>query len=438
MLEQILQTTPEVQTYSRRTGIQLGGALTEANQGDFFIRLKPLPRRKIDEVMDDVRKRAEHTIPGLDIETAQLMEDLIGDLTSVPQPIEIKVFSDDQKQLQELAPQVADLIGKINGVVEIKPGIVFAGDALDIHVDRIRAALEGADPDTITKVLNDCLSGNVSTQIQRGPKLVDVRVWLPHNVRTIPKDIENLYIRTSGGRLFPLKRVATINRITGQPEINRENLKRMVAVTGRITGRDLGSTVDEVRSKLDASGILPKNVTYQLGGLYEQQRIAFRGLLIVIIAAIGLVFFLLLLLYHSFRMAIPMMIIPLLALCFVLIGLWATRTEMNITSIMGMTMVVGIVTEVGIFYVSELADLDPEAPLRERLIEAGSRRARAITMTTLAAILALLPLALAISAGSALQQPLAIAIIAGLIVQLPLVLILLPALILMFSATKTK
>ena len=432
-VEAILHGTPEVQTYSRRTGLQLGGGLTEPNQGDFFIRLKPARQRGIEEIMDDVRKQVGHSVPGLQIETAQLMEDLIGDLTTVPQPIEVKVFSDDQKLLQELAPKVADLISKVPGVVEVKPGIVYAGDALDIRIDRVKAALEGVDPDLVTRTLNDALSGNVATQVQEGPKLVGVRVWLPSKARAIDSDILNLSIRSADGHVFPLSRIATMTPITGQPEINREDLQRMVAVTGRISGRDLGSTVQDVKQAIDKANILPNNVTYRLGGLYEQQRIAFQGLLVVIIASILLVFFLLLVLYESFKIAIAMLLVPLLALCAVIIGLWLCGTEMNITSIMGMTMVVGIVTEVGIFYYSEFLELPPGLSFRDRLTQAGTRRARAIAMTTIAAILALLPLALGMGAGAALQQPLAIAIIAGLIVQLPLVLVVLPALIALFT-----
>jgi multidrug efflux pump subunit AcrB len=179
-VEAILHTLPEVQTYSRRTGLGLGGDLNEANQGDFFVRLKAGPRRGIEEIMDDVRTQIEHNVPGLAIETAQLMEDLIGDLTSVPQPIEIKIFSDDEATLQKLAPQVANAISSVPGVVEVKNGITPAGDALEIRVDRVKAALEGVDADSITKLLNGYLSGDVTTKAlhgsSRGPSL---HAWRP-------------------------------------------------------------------------------------------------------------------------------------------------------------------------------------------------------------------------------------------------------------------
>ena len=358
------------------------------------------------------------------------MEDLIGDLTSVPQPIEIKLYSDDEKTLREAATKVQQAIEKVNGVVEVKSGIVLAGDALDIEVDRIKAALEGMDPDSITAMLSNYLSGNVTTYIQQGPKLVGVRVWLPARTRQTLEDVGDLLLRAPDGHLFPLKRVAKIVPVTGQPEIQRDDLKRMVAVTGRISGRDLGSTVQEIKTKiLDRPGFLPKSVPYSLGGLYEQQQIAFKGLTIVLVAAILLVFTLLLFLYESFRVAIAMLAIPLLAVAAVFIGLWVTGTEFNITSRMGMTMIVGIVTEVAIFYYSEFHDLKDEHDRRKRFIAAGSNRMRPIAMTTFAAILALLPLALGIGQGSAMQQPLAIAIIAGLVAQLPLVLLILPVLL---------
>src|SRR5207248_2866520 len=301
--------------------------------------------------MNDVRDEIEKHIPGLQVELLQLMEDLIGDLTSVPQPIEIKLYSDDEQLLRTLPPRVADTISKVRGVVEVKNGIVPAGDALNIQVDRVRAGL-----------------------------------------------------------------------------------KRMVAVTARISGRDLGSTVREVKRKLASSRVIPNNVLYNFGGLYEQQQIAFRGLTVILIAAILLVFLLLLFLYESFRVAFTMLLVPLFAVAGVFMCLWLTVTAFNITSRMGMTMVVGIVTEIAIFYYSEFRVLPAS---HDRFIVAGINRMRAISMTTFAAILALLPLALGIGHGAAMQQPLAIAIISGLIFSLPLVLIVLPALLAIFQPNRS-
>jgi len=425
-VEKILQNTPEVETYSRRTGLSLGGTLTEANEGDFFIRLKPLPRRPIDAVMNDVRTRIEHFVPGIQIEMALLMEDLIGDLTAVPQPIEIKIFSDDGKKLMTLGPKVAKAIEKIPGMVDVKNGIVLAGDALDIKVNRVKASLEGINPDEITHMLSDFMTGVVTTRIQEGPKMVGVRVWIPAKTRAQIRDIENLRLRAPDGHFFPLKRVATLKVITGQPQIMRDDLKRMIAVTGRITGRDMGSVIRDVKSVMNTPGMLPKGIYYNLGGLYHQQQIAFAGLIAVFVSAVILVFLLLLFLYERFRVVYSMLACTLLALVSVFIGMYITGTEINISSMMGMTMIVGIVTEVGIFYFSELRSLPLDMDRDTALIQAGKNRMRPIAMTSLAAILALLPLAMGIGQGSAMQQPLAIAIVSGLIVQLPIVLILMP------------
>jgi CzcA family heavy metal efflux pump len=428
-VEAILQTTPEVNTYSRRTGLALGGFLTEANEGDFFVHLKSFPRRNIEVAMDDVRARVEHSVPGIEIELAQLMEDLIGDLTGVPQPIEIKLYSDDGELLRKLAMQVAEAIGKIPGVVDVRNGIVIAGDALDIQVERAKAALEGVDPESVTRMVSDYLSGVVTTEVQHGPKMIGVRVWVPDDVRATVRDLENLRLRAPDGHLFPLKRITTITTISGQPQLTRDDLKQMVAVTARISERDIGSVIRDVKSVLSSSGLIPKGVYYNLGGLYAQQQIAFAGLIAVFVAAISLVFLLLLFLYESFRVTLAMMITTLLALSAVFIGLWLTNTEINISSMMGMTMLVGIVTEVAIFYFSEYHDLPDDLDRNTALIVAGKNRMRPIAMTTFAAILALMPLALGIEPGSAMQQPLAIAIISGLIVQLPFVLFVLPLLL---------
>jgi len=431
-VEGILQDTPEVQTYSRRTGVQLGGGLTESNEGDYFIRLVPPPRRGIDQVMDDVRTRVEHQVPGLEIEMAQLMEDLIGDLTAVPQPIEVKLFAGDGAVLEALAPRVAERLGRIPGVVDVQDGIVPAGDALRVHVLRDRAALEGVDPDAVASMLGDLVGGNVATSLPRGEKMVDVRVWVPARIRDNVRDLGDLLLHAPDGHAFPVRRIATIERVAGQPQITRDDLKRMAAVTGRISGRDLGSTLRDVRAALAEPGVVPAGVYWRLGGLYEQQQIAFRGLMAVFAAAVMLVFLVLVFLYERFRTALAMLATTALALAAVFLGLWLSGTELNIASMMGLTMIVGIVTEVSIFYVTEVREQAAVADVSARLVAAGLNRMRPIALTTLAAILALAPLALGLGHGAGMLQPLAVAIEAGLVVQLPLALLVLPVLLRVF------
>ncbi len=428
-LEEILQANPAVQTYSRRTGLQLGGGLTEANEGDFFVRLKPFPRASVGEVMDDVRDRIEAEVPGLEVEFMLLMEDVIGDLTANPQPIEIKLFGDQFDELTRVAPNIAQAIGAIDGVVDVNPGLMLAGDAFNIIVDRDKAALEGIDPDLVTQQLGAWFSGLVTTQVQESFKLVGVRIWVPLADRDRTSAIDRIWLRAPDGHRFPLRRIARTVIETGQPQVVRDNLKRMVPVTARISGRDLGSTIRDVKQVLAQPGLLPADMYFELGGLYKQQQIAFRGLLAVFVSALALVFLLLLFLYEEFSAALAILVSPLLAMAAVFTGLWVTGIELNITAMMGMTMIVGIVTEVSIFYFSEYHELLQNNVDRDTaLVQAGCNRMRPIVMTTLAAIFALMPLALALGQGSAMQQPLAVAIISGLLVQVPLVVIVMPLL----------
>lgn len=427
-VEKIVRSNPNIETYSRRTGTGLGGGISEPNHGDFFVRLKQGKREPVDAVMEEVRSKIETQVPGIHVEMAQLMEDLIGDLTAVPQPIEVKIFSSDPKALPVLAKKVAAKISAISGVVDVKDGINPAGDALQLHVDPIKAAREGLDAATISKSLSDSLGGNVATQLIEGVKQVGVRVWIPQVMRSNDSDLGNITIKAPDGHLVPLKRVATVDVLTGQAEIARENLRQMVAVTGRISGRDLGSVVADVKAELDKAGTFPHGDYYQLGGLYEQQRLAFQGLMQVFAAAAVLVFLLLLFMYEDFLMAGVILFTSLVSVSAVFVGLALTGIDLNISAMMGMTMIIGIVTEVAIFYFSEQREVSGHFSGVDALIEAGKNRMRPIAMTTMAAILTLLPLAFAIGEGSEMQQPLAIAIISGLLVQLPLVLVVMPVL----------
>lgn len=431
----ILRANRYVDTWSRRTGLQLGGGLTEANSGDIFVRLKSGARPSTEQVMEHVREQVAARVPGLDVDVSQLLEDMIGDLTAVPQPIEVKLFSDNVAQLDATAAKVAGQLGRINGVTSVRNGINPAGDALEVHVDPARAALLGLDPKSVSRQVAAAVAGTIATELPQGPKLVAVRVWVPPNDRAEIEQLASLPISDGRGHVFALSRVATLTEARGQPEIDHENLKRMVAVTARIAGRDMGSTMRDVKRVLAARGELPPGMYYELGGLYQQQQIAFRGLSIVLLTAFALVFTLLLFLYESFRAALVVIVQPLLAICGVFIGLWLTGIELDISSMMGMTMIVGIVTELAIFYFSELAEVQGQAArggadlrLRDALLAAGQHRLRAILMSALAGILTLSPLALAIGRGAQMQQPLAIAIIAGLLVAVPLVLVVMPVL----------
>jgi multidrug efflux pump subunit AcrB len=428
-IDAMLRNNPEVATFSRRLGTGLGGNLGQSYHGDYFVRLNATHKQATSVVAATTRNDVMAQVPGVQVEVAQLMEDLIGDLTSVPQPIEIKLYSADAAALRPEAEKVAALIGKINGVVEVKSGVQLAGDALDVRIDPVRAGVEGVAPADIQIALNDALTGAIATSLPQATKAVDVRVRLPDAGTITQAGLADLPIRAIDGHIFPLSRVADITPVTGQPQISRENLEPMIAVTARIEGRGIGAAVGDVTVALDAPGVLTAGVRYEMGGLYQQQQIAFSGLTRVFGAALIAEFILLLILYRRFWLPIIIIGCSLLSTTAVFTALWLTGVELNITALMGMTMIIGIGTEMAIFYVSEFEELSRHMPPAQAIREASRNRLRPITMTTLAAILTLLPLALAIGQGSGIQQPLAIAIIAGLVLQYPLVLLAMPSLL---------
>jgi multidrug efflux pump subunit AcrB len=425
-VEKIIVATPEVSSYSRRTGVQLGGALTEADEGDYFIRLKGGSRQPIDEVMADMRRKVQTNVPGISVETAQLMEDLIGDLTAVPQPIEVKLFGDDPKSLGDAAKRVGDAIGKIKGVVEVVDGLRVAGDAISIVVNPGAAAQQGLDPSAVSSQLAALIGGVDATQIRFGAQLIGVRIRGPADSRSRASQIEYLLLTAPDGHTVRVGEIAKVSVVAGQKQITREDLAPFIGVTARLEGRDLGSTMQDVRSTV-AMLNLPPALRIDYGGLYAQQQKGFVDLSVVFAAALLLSALLLTILFERITWTLAAMATVVLSAAAVFCGLWITGIELDISALMGLTMVVGMVTELVIFYLAEI-DTSREGDLGA-LREAGTKRLRPILMSALIAVLTLSPLALGLSRGAGLQQPLATAIIFGLVAAVPLVLLFLPSLI---------
>lgn len=425
-VETIITSTPEVTSYSRRTGLQLGGGLTEADEGDYFIRLKRGSRRSIDVVMAEVRQKIDAQVPGLQIETAQLMEDLIGDLTAVPQPIEVKLFGENPAALEQAAKRVGASIGGISGVVEVVDGLRVSGDAIDITVDPASAALQGLDPDAVATQLQALVGGTTATPVRIGEQLVDVRIRAPADLRSRASELGRLILTAPDGHAVRVDQVAKISISAGQKQLTREDLAPFIAVTARLEGRDLGSAMKEVRSHVAALN-LPGSIRVEYGGLYAQQQQSFSDLSMVFAAALLLTALLLTFLFERLIWTMSALVTVLLSAAAVLMGLWVTGIELDISALMGLTMVIGMVTELIIFLFAEI-DRDKVVDLGA-LREAASKRLRPILMSALIAILTLLPLALGMSRGSGLQKPLATAIIFGLTASVPLVLLFLPAMI---------
>ena len=420
-VETLVRATPEVVSYSRRTGVQLGGGLTEANEGDFFIKLRGGSRRRIEAVMSGLREQIQQNVPGLDIETLQLMEDLIGDLTAVPQPVEVKLFGADLPQLRSYAAQVAARLEKLPGVVELRDGVVIAGDTVDIKLDAVRMVAEGLDAEEVSRQLEALVGGTRAGKLLVGEKLVGIRLRSTAAQHDKLEALAGLSLRAPDGHLLPLRRIAQVRVSAGQAQVVREDLAQMVAVTARLEDRDLGSAMTDIRAAVSALH-LPASVRVEYGGLYREQQDSFRELALVFVTALLLVTGLLLYLYENWAVVGAILATIVASVCGVFIGLWVSGTELDVSAVMGLTMVVGIVAEVAIFFFAEVP-LQRDADQTQVLL-AGSRRLRPILMTSLIAILALLPLAL--SAGGSLQTPLAIAIIAGLLAAVPLVLLFMP------------
>ena len=429
-IEEIIRSTPEVENTSRRTGLQLGlAAVTEANRGDFTVKLKAKRKRPIDDIIADVRAEIKKTEPSADVEFIQVLQDMIGDLTSQPEPVVIKLFSPDAKLLESSATRVAAAITKIPHVVDVLDGIenTISGPAVTYQVDPVVAARSGFTPEEVAVDASAVLEGQpAATPVILNDRSYTIRVRFPEQSRSSLDKMSNTLLTSATGHTATLGSLATITTDPGQTEIRRENLQRLVEVTARFQGVDLGKGIISVQKVVDDLH-LPSAVRVEYGGIYEEQQKSFHDLLMVFMLALVFVFVVLLFEFRNFAAPIAILASSLLSTFGGFLALLITQTTFNVASFMGMIMVVGIVAKNGIL----LLDADHRflqlglAP-RDAMIQAGRRRLRPIAMTALATIAGMLPLALAIGEGSQMLQPLAIAVIGGLISSIVLSLIFTP------------
>ena len=430
-LEQILRDTPEVENTSRRTGLQLGlAAVTEANTGDISVRLKASRSRDIEDVIADVRAKIKTQEPAIDVEFVQVLQDMISDLTGEPQPVEIKLFSQDAALLQEWAPKVADAIGKDKGVVDVLNGIdnTISGPAVIFQVDPSIAARAGFTPEEVATDAAAILEGEPSTTpVVTHDRTYTLRVRFPAGNRASLEAMRDTLLVSSTGKTATLGSLATLTELPGQTEIRRENLRRDVVVSARLEGVDLGTGIAGVKKSVEQLH-LPSSIQVVYGGTYQVQQKSFRDLILVLVLAVLLVFIVLLFEFRTFAAPLAILTSAVLSTCGVFLALVITRTTFNISSFIGMIMVIGIVAKNGILLLDaeqkfRAAGLD----LQEAVIQAGRRRLRPIVMTALAAIAGMLPLAFAMGAGSQMLKPLAIAVIGGVLLSMVLSLIITPA-----------
>jgi CzcA family heavy metal efflux pump len=425
-VERMLKENPAIDSYSRRTGAQLGLAgVTEPNTGDFAIKLKDSAAS--DEVISELRHKIESSEPALRVEFPGILSDLIGDLVSAPQPIEIRIFSEDAAALHRAAEEIAASIGKVSGVVDIFNGIVVSGPAVTFQIDPQRAALYGVTASDVNEAMTTALGGEVVSSVIEHGRATGVRVLLG-GPRPQLDDLRALPIRAaSSNNYVRIDQIATINYDPGQTEIHREGLRQSVSVTARLEGRDLGSAISDIQTRLGRDLHLPAGTTIEYGGLYQEQQASFRELLVALGLAIALVFLVLVVEFRSFAHPAAIVAGAVLALSGSLAALLITHTTLNVVSMMGLIMIVGIVSKNGILMLDTVEDhLRNGEDLTTALLRSGRRRFRPVLMTSLAAMLGMLPLALALGSGSELLQPLAICVIGGLLFALVLSLVVTP------------
>ncbi len=429
-VEQILRSTPEVQSTSRRTGLQMGlAAVTEANTGDITVRLKDQRSRGIDEVMADVRKQIKADEPQLDVEFTQVLQDNIGDLSNAPEPIQIKLFTQDAALLNELGPRVATAIKKVDGVVDVENGIdnTISGPATNFEVDPQLAGRLGFTPQEVAEDATAILDGvEVATPVISNGRSYPVRVRLGDETRKSLQAMRDTVFNSGSGRTASLGSMTDITQLPPQNEIRRENLQRLIVVTGRLEGTDLGTAVQQVQRRVQALH-LPPSVRVEYGGTYQEQQKSFADLARVLVMALVLVFGVLLTEFRNFAAPTAILTSSILSISGVVSALLLTHTTFNVASFMGLIMVIGIVAKNGIL----LLDADDRyraegASARDAMVMAAERRLRPIFMTALAAITGMAPLALALGAGSQMLQPLAISVIGGLIISMLLSLVVTP------------
>jgi len=435
-VDKILETTPEVKTYSRRTGTQMGFFITEPNRGDYLIELKSKRDKNTEDVSNDIRLRVEKTLPALKVDFGQVITDMLGDLMSSVQPVEIKIFGDDNKKLQALSKQVADSIKTIEGTADVFDGIVVAGPMLKIMPKEEKLKQFGLNPADLQAQAQTYISGVVIGSIPEKEQLTDIRMIFPQNNRTPIEKIKNAKVCTATGDYIPVSQMADFTILSGVTEIERENLQTMGVVTSRLNNRDLGSVMKDIQVKLKKIN-LPPSYQIEYGGSYAEQQQSFSELLKILLIAALLVFTVVLFMFKDLKLSLTVIFISTLGVAGGVFALFVTNTPLNVGSYTGLIMIVGIIGENCIFTIQQFLFELKRSTLNHALIYAISARLRPKLMTATGAIVALIPLALGIGTGAQMHQPLAIAVIGGLILALPLLLIVLPSMLKVLMKNKS-
>ncbi|MFC0876202.1 efflux RND transporter permease subunit [Saccharicrinis sp. FJH2] len=427
-VDRIIESVPEVKTYSRRTGTQMGFFITEPNRGDYLIELEKNRKKTTDEVSDEIRTQIEATLPMLTVDFGQVITDMLGDLMSSVQPIEIKIFGSDHIKLKELSKQVADSVEKVQGTADVFDGIVVAGPVIRIHPKESALKQFGMSTTDFQQQMEMHMAGVVVGSIPEKEQLTDIRMIFPGNNQTSVESMKHFNISTPDGQLLPVTRFADFSIESGVSEIERENLQTMGVVTARLNNRDLGSVMSDIQAKLKGIA-LPQSYQIVYGGSFAEQQKSFSELLLILLLGGLLVFTVMLFMFRNVRIAFAVIFISILGISGSLAALFISGTPLNVGSYTGLIMIIGIIGENSIFTIQQFFSELKKASFDNALYYAISTRLRPKLMTASGAIVALTPLALGLGTGAQMHQPLAIAVIGGLVMALPLLLIVLPSLL---------
>lgn len=415
-IEDVIAKTPEVAAWTRRTGAELGLFATQPNTGDILVVLKPHSKRSrtTEQVMDDQRERIAEAVPEVEIEVHPILADQLNDLSGSRNPVDVRVFGEDPAAIRLIAETIQEKMQHIKGLVDVALTSQDDSPQFSVHVDAWRAGRLSLSPLDVSDQVKDALLGRVSTQIKEGDKFVDVRVRLPDRIRLDSEQIAQLPIFGKNGAMLPLSSLGEIKQVRGATEIQREHQQRYVAVEASISGRDLGSTMEEVQKVVQKIHV-PQGVSINVGGVYLSQKESFTQLLTVLLLAATLVYLLMVIQFRSVRQPLAIIAVLPLGMLGVELALLVTKTPFNVSSFMGLILLVGLEVKNGIILLEYANRLQAKGKSQqEALVEAGTVRFRPIIMTTLCTVLALLPLWLGHSAGAELHRPLAITVIGGL------------------------
>ncbi|MEM8522775.1 multidrug efflux pump subunit AcrB [Flavobacterium sp. PL12] len=450
-VEKTIISNSNIETYSRRTGIRMSFSTVPQNFGDYSIQLKKNTDKNTNEVINDLRTKISQSQPVLHISFGQRIADLLGDLMSTPQPIEVKFYGDNYTSLQQIAKQAENIIGKVKGIADIDNGLRVAGpslvflpkqdilsfykiSALDFqnqlssYTTRVTLGMNANQP-TPSPAQAAMTAGVQVGQIQDGEQMRKINMRFANFKTTNLEKLKRQLIFLPDGSTRPLSFFCDVKIIGGEIEQLRENLKSTVVLTARLDNRDLGSAISEIKQKLNSNLTLPKGYTIDYGGAYSEQQQSFKELLMILILASLLVFGVFMFLFKEWLLSLLLLFTSVMGICGCIIALYLTNTPLNVSSYTGIIMIVGILAENAIFTVSQYRfNMLQSSNVDQSINYAIALRLRPKLMTAIGAILALMPLALGIGLGAQMQQPLAIAVIGGFVVGLPMLLLVFPSL----------